>query len=251
MSDKARSVSRGRENLQSSGRGGLGNIRSTSRGVSGIDIAEGPDDFSATRGREKPVDGTKIHSTGRGGAGNIRSPSRDATKGEDYEGKDYEIKVIREHAAAEEGAVRSSGRGGLGNISRSRSRDVESRASATYQSTGRGGAGNLTTHSVRDSSIDEEAERRAYARPEGIHSTGRGGVANLTEGHAGIEEVEHHLSADTMASTGRGGAGNIRNRSASREHNRGASKERNVISSLIDKVTHPHGKPTEQSVPEE
>jgi hypothetical protein len=76
--NKPRSVSRGRENLvclsspffqfypfltsfqQSSGRGGLGNIRSTSRGVSGISIADGPDDFSGTRGREQPVDSTKV-----------------------------------------------------------------------------------------------------------------------------------------------------------------------------------------------
>jgi hypothetical protein len=78
----------------------------------------------------------------------------------------------------------------------------------------------------------------------------------MTENHTGIEEVDHHLQ--DVTSSGRGGAGNIRSRSASREaHNRGTSKERNSLGHLIDKVTHPHGHghghghPAEETVPEE
>jgi hypothetical protein len=76
----------------------------------------------------------------------------------------------------------------------------------------------------------------------------------MTEGHTGIEEVDHH--PQDVTSSGRGGSGNIR--SHSREaHERGTSKERSSLGGFIDKVTHPHGHghghghPAEATVPEE
>jgi hypothetical protein len=201
-----RSTSRGRELLQSTGRGGVGNIRTTpSRSRDARPV--GPDDFSPSRGRELHVrQGDKLYSTGRGGEGNIRSPSRkpDPTEASDEN-------VVRVHIAADENAPHSTGRGGVGNISRSRSRDPNkvNASSSTLHSSGRGGVGNIQPGSARLSDVIDEEERHKVGHPQaGLHSTGRGGAANLTPSHE--PNVEHHKhQGHDYESTGRGGAGNI------------------------------------------
>ena len=70
------------------------------------------------------------------------------------------------------------------------------------------------------------------------HSTGRGGAANLTPAHApGVEVVHHHEAP--FESAGRGGAGNIRDRSVSREPG-SRNPSRDTLGQLWNKVTHPH-----------
>jgi hypothetical protein len=70
------------------------------------------------------------------------------------------------------------------------------------------------------------------------HSTGRGGLANVTNAHTPGIEVVHHQDGG-IQSSGRGGAGNIRDRSTSREPgNCSTSRER--ITQIWNKVTHPH-----------
>lgn len=231
-----RSSSRGRDGFQSSGRGGLGNIRksSLSRDRSTVD---GPDDFSATRGREPVVDVNAIRSTGRGGAGNIRSPSRDAHVPAGPSA--HEKEVIHSHEEANKTAVHSSGRGGIGNISRSRSRGPAA-ASSPMHSTGRGGAANIKPGDGHSADLAEEAERKLHIHDEGVHSTGRGGAANLTS--APGPAVEHHNPEHgEYLSSGRGGAGNIsRDRSGSRDPE-GRSKSKDRISGFLNKISH-HGK---------
>ncbi|KAF9218838.1 hypothetical protein BS17DRAFT_790517 [Gyrodon lividus] len=243
-----RSLSRGREAFHSSGRGGIGNIRrsSQSRDTRPID---GPDDFSPTRGREPAVHSDRIISVGRGGAGNIRSPSRDAFRDRSkthaisentLAETEYEAKLLREHAEAT--TVHSSGRGGAGNISGSRSRS-RGPAAVVMHSTGRGGAGNIHSgDSVKPDLLDQQ-ERRQHPHHEGIHSTGRGGVANITGAHQpDIERVDHRLG--DFESSGRGGAGNIRSRSASRDPGgRAVSKEKHGIAALWDRISHPQQHP--------
>ncbi|KAH6873492.1 hypothetical protein BKA70DRAFT_282827 [Coprinopsis sp. MPI-PUGE-AT-0042] len=198
-----RSRSRGRDLLQSTGRGGFGNIRQSSE--SRDRPADGPDDFSATRGREPLANPTIMYSTGRGGAGNLRSPSRDASRGPDAR----EREVIKEYNQTHGDGPVSVGRGGLGNMSRSRSRDPAGGNRGV--STGRGGAGNIHAHEggYNVNALDE-AERKKHEVPaEGFHSTGRGGFANITESHEPDVErpAVHHNAA--YHSSGRGGAGNI------------------------------------------
>ncbi|PPQ76513.1 hypothetical protein CVT24_010874, partial [Panaeolus cyanescens] len=199
MSAPERSTSRGRDAFQSSGRGGLGNIRQASQSRDARPDS-GPDDFSVTRGRE-PVaqNNAPLYSTGRGGAGNIRSPSRGPNKIVDI----AEETVIRDHIAKQEDAVTSTGRGGLGNLAqRSRSRGPgadgtpgrsRSRGPDAVFSTGRGGAGNIRAGDVdKAATIDEEERRKVGSLDGAVHSTGRGGLANLTSGPApGVESVPH------------------------------------------------------------
>ncbi|KAG6330674.1 hypothetical protein ID866_8417 [Astraeus odoratus] len=252
-----RSLSRGREVVHSTGRGGIGNIkRSQSREPRQFD---GPDDFSPTRGREPTLHPDRVYSTGRGGAGNIRSPSREGARlpgdgparavyGDVIAESAYEQRIVREHAAAE--GVFSSGRGGAGNITRSRSR---SRGPAVaLHSTGRGGVGNIQHGDGRSSGdvIRDQEERRRHPHLEGIHSTGRGGRANLTGVHGpDIEHVHHHLGE--YESSGRGGAGNIRSlsgsrtpgsRDASRDRQGTGEGEKHGIAGLWNKMAH-HNQP--------
>ncbi|KAF8810917.1 hypothetical protein BYT27DRAFT_7185238 [Phlegmacium glaucopus] len=206
MSVSERSASRGREGFQSTGRGGIGNIRQASLSRDARPES-GPDDFSVTRGREAITNPKQIFSTGRGGVGNLRSPSRDVHKNPASDS--VEEDVIREYKASQEGAPVSTGRGGLGNINRSRSRDPSTGPRSSFHSTGRGGAGNLVADegSVTER-IDEDDLIKHHATHEGYHSTGRGGAANITT----IVEppVEHHSHAkNEYESTGRGGAGNL------------------------------------------
>ncbi|EAU82241.2 hypothetical protein CC1G_12029 [Coprinopsis cinerea okayama7 len=198
--NKERSLSRGRDVLQSTGRGGFGNIRQASLSR---DRAPGPDDFSVTRGREPVANPTGgIYSTGRGGAGNLRSPSRDVSKGPDR----VEKEVIDSYVASQQDAPVSIGRGGLGNINRSRSRDPTS----VRVSTGRGGAGNIHNDEAGYGvNATDEVERKKHDVPsEGFHSTGRGGFANITERDEPAVE-RPSISVGESKSTGRGGAGNI------------------------------------------
>ncbi|KAF5338212.1 hypothetical protein D9611_014589 [Ephemerocybe angulata] len=216
-----RSQSRGREALQSTGRGGFGNIRQTSLSR---DRPDGPDDFSTTRGREPApavhVGGNAIYSTGRGGAGNLRSPSREPSR---VDAREKE--VIDSYVAQQGEAPVSTGRGGLGNIStaaaRSRSRDPlnsrEPSRSRSRLTTGRGGAGNVREEGaggVYEGNRADEVERRKEGvagghAHEGPHSTGRGGIANITEQEEPALERPSFSGAPGYGSTGRGGAGNI------------------------------------------
>ena len=108
---------RGRDAFQSTGRGGLGNIRQVSLSCT-AHRNKGPDNFCLTHGREVFASRTPaaIFSTGRGGAGNLRSPSRHSTPANTSD--PVEQVVIRNYAAAHEDAPVSSGRGGIGNIHR-------------------------------------------------------------------------------------------------------------------------------------
>jgi len=220
-SDKDRSLSRGREAFQSSGRGGLGNIRQAS--ASREARTDGADDFYSSRGREPIPAATRLFSTGRGGAGNIRSPSRDINKAPlGPELTEAEEAAIRGHAAAHE-TLHSTGRGGVGNIgtSRSRSRGPALPMASNVHSTGRGGVGNIVLGDGLISEVIDEEERMAHVQhTDGVHphthSTSRGGVANIL--HNPGPNIEHPThSRGEYESTGRGGAGNIvHDRSASR-----------------------------------
>lgn len=249
ISNESRSVSRGRESFHSSGRGGIGNIRRASVSSDPRSVSDG-DESDLSRGREQAMhpDRTQMISVGRGGAGNMRSPSQEV-------GRDYPqtVNILNEHAAvqaeyeqqvkkhhAEANPIHSSGRGGLGNISGSRSR---SRGPITH-STGRGGAGNIQYGAGPSVDYADEDERKKHAHAQAIHSTGRGGAANLTNIHSpDIERVVHRHTE--FESSGRGGAGNIRSRSASRDPSgRTPSrdpKEKHGIAALWSKVSHPTG----------
>ncbi|TEB20730.1 hypothetical protein FA13DRAFT_1779709 [Coprinellus micaceus] len=204
MSAADRSISRGREALQSTGRGGFGNIRQASvsrdRSASANPLG-GPDDFSTTRGRSASLlcMGT---STGRGGAGNLRSPSREPRSGVDVQ---FEKEVIDAYTHNRDDAPVSTGRGGLGNIAaRSRSRDpsvVNENERLTRPPSYRRppdvsrpqGApcdwpwrwGNIREGDGYDANAADEVERGslgAWVWGEALpHSTGRGGIANITE----------------------------------------------------------------------
>jgi len=227
---------RGREALISTGRGGAGNImRSPSRDI-------GPE----SRGHVNSDNiAARALSTGRGGAGNIRSTSRDGRADSRIssilpdQATEYEREVLQKYADARD-EVHVTGRGGLGNISGSRSRS-RSKGPGLHSS-GRGGAGNIM-HGLGDPEIAEildDKERLKHVHADGIHSTGRGGIANVTTAHGpGIEKVQH-LEAP-FQSSGRGGAGNIRSRSASREPgSRNPSKDKHPVSHLWNKISHPH-----------
>ncbi|KAL5510998.1 hypothetical protein ACEPAG_3717 [Sanghuangporus baumii] len=224
--NSSQSPVRGRE-IFSTGRGGAGNIhRSHSRDV---DTPTSP----PPAGREASPIREPITHVGRGGLGNFRDLSRPRERTLDPKDVIYEHEVI-EHS--EESPHRFSiGRGGAGNIkttpehSHSRERSVSpgvdrslSRGRALH-STGRGGAGNITSESVQEETVDE-LERRAHSpdahHPAELHSTGRGGLANVTTLSSPPVEVIHegHEEGEGsgIVSYGRGGAGNIRDRSASR-----------------------------------
>jgi len=145
-----------------------------------------------------------------------------------------EEEVIRAHIAASQDTPFSSGRGGAGNIqkagSRSRSRgpavasprgpSIAAPPLAHVRSTGRGGAGNIIPGADGYSAeLNDEEERRNLSGRAGEnvpHSVGRGGAANITTAQG--PGVEHPVHAHgEYESTGRGGAGNIvRDRSAQR-----------------------------------
>lgn len=233
---------------QSSGRGGAGNIRrtSTSRDPATTPKLDGPDDFSQTRGREMGVTPAVTH-TGRGGAGNIRSPSRGRAPAVPLSPTQHEKEVIKQYAQREADLPHSSGRGGAGNIAggvayASSPNQSQSRSRSGVRSSGRGGAGNMispTTTDIQGVAMLDELERIKHHHPEGLyvmtpilrrtyrltfiyffrHSTGRGGLANFTTAPSpGIDLPPIHESHgdSIVVSSGRGGAGNIRQTSRSR-----------------------------------
>ncbi|KIY43157.1 hypothetical protein FISHEDRAFT_31579, partial [Fistulina hepatica ATCC 64428] len=194
----------------SSGRGGLGNIRASSKEP--VHITDGPDDFSSTRGRERiPQAAQEVFSTGRGGAGNIRSPSRELNTTTSRGPDAAELNVIREHNELEKHEIHSTGRGGLGNISRSRSRDPAGPPTPSHgplHSSGR--VGNILEDDENESTLADEDERRrvSLANTSETHATDRGGtVNNVRSPPPAIEHSEH--KHDQYESHGRGGAGNI------------------------------------------
>ncbi|TFK97502.1 hypothetical protein BDV98DRAFT_574578 [Pterulicium gracile] len=256
----ARSQSRGRDTLQSFGRGGAGNFRQSSASRDGrpseADLGApcGGGEFSPVRGREPAVayPASGVISTGRGGAGNIRSPSRDAESPSRRVSESREREILAQHAEQDKTAFHSTGRGGVGNISRSRSRGpspLVPPGPPAVTSSGRGGLGNFTPGHV-DTRIVEEEERKQHAIPDAVHSSGRGGFANIT--HQADPGVEHQpgtaspLGPGTPHRSGRGGAGNFRSpstsagREASSERgpgSRSASKEPGGLAGLWNKVT--------------
>jgi len=164
------------------------------------------------------------------------------------ENADYERHVIQ---TSEEAAknIHKSGRGGSGNITKSRSRSQGVGALADgIHSTGRGGKGNLypgSPHDADEIELLDEADRAHVPHEEGIHSTGRGGLANITGIHSPPNEVHPHVNG-TFESMGRGGAGNIRSRSGSRNpsspdsRDRSVSKDRHGIAKIWNKMSRQH-----------
>ncbi|KAG1794456.1 uncharacterized protein HD556DRAFT_435883 [Suillus plorans] len=247
ISNESRSISRGRDSFQSSGRGGAGNIRRSSVSSDPRPVDD-LNDSDSTRGREQAVHPDRMVSVGRGGVGNMRTPSQDV-------GKDHPqtVTILNEHAAvqagyeqqvkkhhAESNPIYSSGRGGIGNISGSRSRS-QSRGPIVH-STGRGGVGNIQYGAAATVDNMDEEERKKHLHAQAIHSTGRGGTANLTSVHSpDVERVVHHHAE--FESSGRGGAGNIRSRSVSRDPSgRTPSRDpkgKHGITALWNKVSHP------------
>jgi Protein of unknown function (DUF3602) len=246
--EQERSVSRGRQDAfvrffclppsashcngneqQSSGRGGVGNIRRTSTSRDARPSDDGPDDFSPTRGREMTIT-PKVTHTGRGGAGNIRSPSRDPVSP-----TPAEREIIAHAAEGDAELPHSSGRGGLGNIVTPRSRS-RSRPADAVHSSGRGGAGNIVSGAAGQALLEEQ-ERREHHAKEGMcvfvflvtilnslctsHSSGRGGAGNLVSSASpGIDTPPHAHEQHEIHSSGRGGAGNIREASRTRDGSR-------------------------------
>ncbi|CAL1709349.1 unnamed protein product [Somion occarium] len=255
-----RSVSRGRDKLHSSGRGGAGNIRrkDTAEELSSPVVVGREPDLSSPvrRGREGSSEGEKSPSqaVGRGGIGNIRSRSRARAASRVPEGNteltafiltdaantnaEYERNVIQN--SQDSAKIQKSGRGGIGNItkaSKSRSRS----GSINVHSTGRGGAGNLQPGSPIDAENAELLEeferlRLEHEHEDGIHSTGRGGLANMTRAQSPPPEGHPHYSA-YYESLGRGGAGNIvRSRSASRDPE-GRARSSSKVAKLWNKMS--------------
>ncbi|KAH9896738.1 hypothetical protein C8Q73DRAFT_642931 [Cubamyces lactineus] len=164
------------ERVKSTGRGGMGNIRSGSRARSASKV---PENFPQTASlvsdqAANMAEYEKYRSSGRGGLGNIKSQSKSKSRS-------------RSRVAQ----VLSTGRGGVGNLQPGMNIDAELLAQL------------------------EEDERLMYAHEGGIHSTGRGGRANLTSLPSPPLEATPAHTHDFEA-TGRGGVGNIRSRSASR-----------------------------------
>jgi len=248
MSFLERSLSRGRNSdSHLTGRGGVGNYRSPSRGH---ELERGPEDYSDTRGRD-PIpsrDPDVVTSTGRGGAGNIRSPSRDAARGDgtserspirsEERGRGYDRDIIStiDSVHASDG-LHSFGRGGAGNMSPVRpdsqthspirpNSQSRSRSREPVHASGRGGVGNIHVGGPSEKVIEEqdETERATHHLAPGVHSSGRGGIANLRSGQvphpegAGNPHGANHPHSSHVhdnESHGRGGKGNI-----SRDHSR-------------------------------
>jgi len=144
-----RSLSRGRDPVQSFGRGGFGNMRPSS-------TSRGPEDRESQE---------------RGRGANRILPSDG-------------IESVPEHASRLHSPGHSTGRGGYANITDLKSPDLEPPVHVTHPeheriSTGRGGVGNIRDRSqskVRDH--PEPHLRHAHPEHE-LHSTGRGGAGNI------------------------------------------------------------------------
>jgi len=169
-----RSLSRGRDPVQSFGRGGFGNMRpsSTSRGPEdreSLERGRGANRISTSDGVESvPEDHSLLHSanhsTGRGGYANIT----------EIHSPDIEPPV---HVTHPEHERVSTGRGGVGNIrdrSKSKVRDQPDpharhpHLEAEVFSSGRGGAGNIRSRSQSKPPKDEKAHDTHKSGVEGI-----------------------------------------------------------------------------------
>jgi hypothetical protein len=149
--------------FQSSGRGGAGNIKRSSKSRDARPV-DGPDDFSPARGRELAnhppntnANGTFV-SAGRGGAGNYRSPSRDPAQTRKELEQEKQVIEAAARRAEESGVLASSGRGGFGNIHRS---SVD-RSRSRSQSRGPSGDYSPTLSGVTRPELDklEEEDRK-------------------------------------------------------------------------------------------
>ncbi|KAH9830143.1 uncharacterized protein C8Q71DRAFT_379960 [Rhodofomes roseus] len=225
------SLTRGREppainpdSAKSTGRGGAGNIRSTSIARAANHLSgDGQHSFTAS----------------------LVTDQAEAAA-------EYERRVVAARQEASRNARRTYGRGGAGNAagtnpkspktsksrsgSRFRSRS-RSASVAPVHSSGRGGAGNLYPGSPEDAerigALDDVEMGRARATsPEGRHSTGRGGLANITAmSSPPPDSPSSPLSPHHAESTGRGGVGNI-----FRSRSRSASKDRSSQSEGLKKI---------------
>ncbi|EOR01889.1 hypothetical protein E3P77_01690 [Wallemia ichthyophaga] len=163
-----RSDSRGRDPIVSTGRGGAGNLRASSRTRSAYDNDD--DDRGRSTRSAHPPPPKAVHA-GRGGVGNVRSPSRDPADLRNQQAEQQlEAKLQREaHEKAERDGMLPTGRGGAGNIraggdqpptssatsstpsrsrSRSRTRDLLQRATSRDRSTSRDVAYNHSSSHV-------------------------------------------------------------------------------------------------------
>ncbi|CCM05340.1 uncharacterized protein FIBRA_07554 [Fibroporia radiculosa] len=198
----SRSVSRGRE-FHSSGRGGVGNIRRTSKDPASPPSPASPGsdrDFSVTRGREPAPSSDRVLTTGRGGVGNIRSGSaaRSVSRASAeshpktaslladmaHQEAEYERGLLRLSEEAARAGKHSSGRGGVGNIksqsksksktrTNSRNKDgLRSPSRGPVHSSGRGGAGNVVAGSTEDAEYNEELDNEEMERAKAHHPEG-------------------------------------------------------------------------------
>ncbi|TIC67780.1 hypothetical protein E3Q02_01441 [Wallemia mellicola] len=161
-----RSESRGRDPIVSTGRGGAGNLRASSK----TRAAYESDAQDERRGRSSHATPPKAVHAGRGGVGNVRSPSRDPKDIRNQQAEhQLEAKLQREaQEKAERDGVIPTGRGGAGNIrhnehsqsrsrSRSRTRDLLQRATSRDRSSSRdtqaiynNSTNNSVAHDVHD-----------------------------------------------------------------------------------------------------
>lgn len=180
--------------VRSTGRGGVGNIRSPSRDAHGS--PKGPDarereiihaheeanktavhssgrggigNISRSRSRGPAAAASPLHSTGRGGAGNITTGDAHAA--------DLAEEAERKLHVHDEG-VHSTGRGGVANLTSAPGPGIEHHIPehGEYLSAGRGGAGNIS----RDRSASRDPEKRSKSK-EG-HGIG-GLLSKLTHSH--------------------------------------------------------------------
>ncbi|OBZ78507.1 hypothetical protein A0H81_02123 [Grifola frondosa] len=203
-----RSVSRGREGFQSSGRGGAGKHTQTvaRSGQSGAPIGAS---FSCTRTGAscRPRAGAN-HRARRRGQHSLRVAC--AFHGQDsLQPSPNGIPHLAEEAARTR--AKSSGRGGLGNISsRSRSRGPTALhlMGPSIHSTGRGGAGNLQLGSAIEAEVigeilEAEDRARTSQKRESFYRPGW-----PREPYVGAQPSPEQLSLHNQAfeSTGRGGS---------------------------------------------
>ncbi|KZT66530.1 hypothetical protein DAEQUDRAFT_446799 [Daedalea quercina L-15889] len=227
-------ITRGREppavkpdSAKSTGRGGAGNIRSTSIARAANHLAsDGRHSFTAA----------------------LVSDQAEAEA-------EYERMVVVTRQEAAKNSRRTYGRGGAGNAAGANSKSPKtsksrsgsrfrprSRSLGPLHSSGRGGAGNLYPGSVEDAELigdldNAETQHARATSPEGRHSTGRGGLANITAMTSPPPDSPTPLSPHQAEYSGRGGVGNIfrsRSRSASKDrggaHPEGLKKIWNKVS---------------------
>ncbi|OJT12373.1 hypothetical protein TRAPUB_11075 [Trametes pubescens] len=137
---------------RSSGRGGLGNIKSDSK----------------SRSRSRAPKTPQILSTGRGGAGNLQP-------GENVDAEHLaQLEDEERLRYAHEGGIHSTGRGGRANLTSLPSPPPEpsSPHAHEYEATGRGGAGNILRSRSASRGPDHSRSRSASRGPSGSKDRG-------------------------------------------------------------------------------